>query len=152
MVFVPLRVWANWALQKFCKEVITWRSLQHPNILPLLGVVMTGNQFAMVSEWMTNGNINQYVTTHPHKNRFELVSNPFKYFISSAVAHNYRLRQLGGITRGLIHMHGQGMIHGDLKGVGLRGSEPLSFSDGFRLSRPISLSIKPVAPAWRTSA
>ena len=114
---------------------------------------MTGNQFAMVSEWMTNGNINQYVTAHPHKNRFELVSNPLKYFISSAVADNYRLRQLGGITRGLIHMHGQGMIHGDLKGVRPREPGPLSLSDGFRfLSRRISLSIKQVAPAWRTSA
>jgi len=30
-------------------------ALRHPNILPLLGVIMTKNQFAVVSEWMTTG-------------------------------------------------------------------------------------------------
>jgi len=34
---------------------------------------MTETQFAMVSEWMTNGNINQFVKTHQEANRFELV-------------------------------------------------------------------------------
>ena len=32
-------------------------------------------------------------------------------------------QQLQGIARGLIYMHGEGMIHGDLKGVGLRASQ-----------------------------
>ena len=50
---------------------------------------MIGNRFAMVSEWMTNGNINQFVTTHPHENRFELVSYPFKLLIPSAPVDNY---------------------------------------------------------------
>ena len=30
------------------------------------------------------------------------------------------LPQLGGVARGLVYMHGQGMVHGDLKGVCLR--------------------------------
>ena len=34
---------------------------------------MGGNQFAMVSEWMSNGNINEFVTAHWDANRFELV-------------------------------------------------------------------------------
>ena len=65
-------------MQRFCKEVITWKSLRHPNVLPLLGVTMAGNQLAMVSEWMTNGNINQFVSTHRNVNRFDLVSHPFE--------------------------------------------------------------------------
>ena len=28
----------------------------------------------MVSEWMANGNINEFVRVHPDANRFELVS------------------------------------------------------------------------------
>ena len=36
---------------------------------------MTENRFAMVSQWMTNGNINQFVTAHGNINRFELVSS-----------------------------------------------------------------------------
>ncbi|KAF9642586.1 kinase-like protein [Thelephora ganbajun] len=97
---IPLQVLVNWAqpLQIFCKEVITWRVLRHPNVLPLLGAIMTNNRFAMMSGWMTNGNINQFVTAHPDANRFEL---------------------LGGVAKGLIHVHSQGMVHGDLKGANI---------------------------------
>ena len=34
---------------------------------------MTETQFAMVSKWMTNGNINEFVATHREANRFKLV-------------------------------------------------------------------------------
>ena len=59
--------------QRFCKEVMTWKALRHPNVLPLLGVMMDNNQLAMVSEWMANGNINEFIKTHRDANRFELV-------------------------------------------------------------------------------
>ena len=52
---------------------MTWDTLDHPNVLPLLGVAMSDNQFAMVSEWMVNGNINEYVKVRRDVNRFELV-------------------------------------------------------------------------------
>ena len=42
---------------------MTWKSLNHLNMLPLLGVMVTEDRFAMVSEWMMNGNINQFVRT-----------------------------------------------------------------------------------------
>jgi len=61
--------------QRFCKEVVTWRSLRHPNVLPLLGVTMRERLFAMVSEWMVNGNINEYVEARRDANRFELVGS-----------------------------------------------------------------------------
>jgi len=59
--------------QTFCKEVVTWKSLHHPNVLSLLGVTMGKKVFAMVSEWMVNGNINGFVEAHRDANRFELV-------------------------------------------------------------------------------
>ena len=46
---------------------------------------MTGNQLAMVSEWMASGNINQFVSTHRNVNRFDLVSHPFELLTHSAV-------------------------------------------------------------------
>ena len=46
---------------------------------------MTETKFAMVSEWMSNGNINQFVTVHQDANRFELVSFSFKPLRSSPV-------------------------------------------------------------------
>jgi len=57
---------------------VTWKALNHPNVLPLLGVMVTEDRFAMVSEWITNGNINQFVTAHRDANRFELVGFPSK--------------------------------------------------------------------------
>ena len=59
--------------QTFCKEVVTWKSLQHQNILPLLGVTTGKKLFAMVSEWMINGNINEFIKAHRDANRFALV-------------------------------------------------------------------------------
>ena len=52
---------------------MTWKALDHPNVLPLLGVTMGNNHFAMASEWMVNGNINEYIRTNGGVNRFELV-------------------------------------------------------------------------------
>ena len=60
----------------FCKGFVPWKTLQHLNVLPLLGVKMTENEFAMVSEWMPNGDINQFVSARQDANRFELVSPP----------------------------------------------------------------------------
>jgi len=34
---------------------------------------MTGNQFVMVSEWMKNGNIGEFVRTHADVNPMDLV-------------------------------------------------------------------------------
>jgi len=44
---------------------------------------MSETQFAMVSEWMPNGDINQYVRAHGDENRFELVSFVFEFLPSS---------------------------------------------------------------------
>ena len=54
-----------------------WRSLQHPNILPLVGVMMSQTRFAMVSHWMANGNINEFVKQNPEADRLELVGPSF---------------------------------------------------------------------------
>jgi len=50
-----------------------WKALYHPNVLPMLGVTMTETRFVMVSEWMENGDITEFVKTHTDVNRPELV-------------------------------------------------------------------------------
>jgi len=52
-----------------------WKSLHHPNVVPLLGVPRDRSQlkFVMVSEWMPNGDIRGFVRTHSDANRFKLV-------------------------------------------------------------------------------
>lgn len=67
-------------VQKFCKEVIMWKSLDNPNVLPLLGATMSEKRFTMISEWMDNRNINEFVKAHGESvNWFELV-RPSYYF------------------------------------------------------------------------
>ena len=58
-----------------------WNALCRPNVLPLLGVIVSETQFGMVSEWMPNGNINQFVKTHWDANRFDLVCSPFRSYL-----------------------------------------------------------------------
>ena len=53
--------------------MVAWKHLRHPNILPLLGVTLAESQFAMVSEWMDNGNVNEFVRIDPGANRTALV-------------------------------------------------------------------------------
>ena len=52
-----------------------WKSLRHPNVLPLIGVTMTEVHFAMVSEWMVNGNIKEFVKAHLDEDRLGLVGS-----------------------------------------------------------------------------
>ena len=47
--------------------------LQHPNILPLIGVTLNEHRFALISEWMEHGNINEFVERDEDVNRIELV-------------------------------------------------------------------------------
>jgi len=75
-----------------------WKFLKHPNVLPLIGVTISENRFAMVSDWMANGNINEFVKAYPEVDRLQLLS---------------------GVARGLMYIHGNGMVHGDLKGANI---------------------------------
>jgi serine/threonine protein kinase len=61
--------------QKFRREVIAWRHLRHPNILPFIGVNLERHKLAMVSEWMDHGNINEFVENYTGVNRAQLVSD-----------------------------------------------------------------------------
>lgn len=58
-----------------------WKALHHPNILPLIGVKMNDTQFTMVSEWMANGNVNQFVEACPHMDRLGLVRFLFETWL-----------------------------------------------------------------------
>jgi len=103
-------------MQTFYKEFITWKALDHPNLLPLLGVVVE-DRFALVSEWMENGNINRFVASHHCANRFELVApHPNSRCPHIPLTITW-ISQLGDVARGLAYMHDQKMVHGDLKGV-----------------------------------
>ena len=65
-------------MQWFCEKVVAWGALRHPNVLPLLGVTMTGTRFTIVSEWLVNGDINQFVKANFDADRLGLVRFSFR--------------------------------------------------------------------------
>lgn len=54
-------------LKALSKEVLLWRQLNHPNILPFLGVntELFAPSFCIVSPWMSNGDIMAYARNSP---------------------------------------------------------------------------------------
>ena len=60
--------------QRFCREVVLWNTLSHPNVLKLGGVYgdMGKGQFITVYEWMVHGTITEY-TRKEYVNGLELV-------------------------------------------------------------------------------
>ncbi|KAF9649121.1 kinase-like protein [Thelephora ganbajun] len=83
---------------RFCREVVAWRHLRHPNILPLLGVTTSEHRPAMISEWMENGNINQFIEKDRHVNRAMLLVD---------------------VANGLKYLHDLWIVHGGLKGANI---------------------------------
>ena len=49
---------------------------------------MSETQFAMVSDWMVNGNIDIFVKTHPNVNWIELVNGSSRVLLSLLQAHD----------------------------------------------------------------
>lgn len=63
-------------LQKVCYETLIWRQLCHINVLPFLCLYHVGSRRArigLVSPWMENGNIQQYLRQTPDADRVSLV-------------------------------------------------------------------------------
>ncbi|KAF8990025.1 hypothetical protein BDQ17DRAFT_1372489 [Cyathus striatus] len=89
----------------FYKEAILWRYLVHPNLLPFYGIYQlgdTGGRICLVSPWMSNGNICQYLQRYPDTNRQHLIMD---------------------IARGISYLHGKSIVHGDLKGANVLVSD-----------------------------
>ena len=65
-----------------------WKMLRHPNVLSLIGVTMAENRFVMVSEWMNNGNIIQYLEK-VDADRVQLVFLPLFGSLLSAYTRSF---------------------------------------------------------------
>ena len=69
----------------------------------------------MVSEWMPNGDIQNYVREHPEVDRIQLVGRIVLFVTFCGFLH--RIPQLLDICHGLQILHTYNVVHGDLKGV-----------------------------------
>ena len=102
-------------VQHFCREVVLWKNLSHPNVLDLIGVpdTLEEGRLSMVSEWMGNHDIVKYVRANAG-NHLKLVS----YNLVIPCYHLPNTPQLEGAIEGLAYLHRGHIVHGDLKGVG----------------------------------
>ncbi|KAG8773874.1 hypothetical protein FRC12_002271 [Ceratobasidium sp. 428] len=78
------------------REIYAWSKLKHPNILPLIGLATFKNQISIVSPWMKNGTLRDYIAKNEDVDRFRLCAD---------------------ISAGLAHLHNSGVVHGDMKGM-----------------------------------
>ncbi|KAF7978722.1 hypothetical protein HWV62_45011 [Athelia sp. TMB] len=90
-------------LKKFSFEAVTWRQLSHPNVLEFYGIHhLKGNRLrvCLVSPWMENGNVVQYLKAVPNADRPALILD---------------------VARGLEYLHTSkpNIIHGDIKGLNI---------------------------------
>jgi len=86
--------------QRLCREILVWKRLSHQNVLPLLGVSVSKNpqHFRIISEWMPNGSVTEYVGSNPEVNRMRLVSPavhfPWCLTLTRALTHSSPRRRL----------------------------------------------------------
>ncbi|KAF8982244.1 kinase-like domain-containing protein [Cyathus striatus] len=95
----------NDLLKAFFKEAILWRHIAHHNLLPFYGIYQlgdSGGRICLVSPWMDNGNITQYLQRNPQVDRQDLILD---------------------IIQGISYLHKKSIVHGDLKGANVLISE-----------------------------
>ncbi|KAJ7186536.1 kinase-like domain-containing protein [Mycena filopes] len=81
---------------KVCfREALIWRQLSHPNLLPFLGLYTLDSRLCLISPWMDNGDL--------------------KSFLRNPPAGTDRLSLIVDVAMGLNHLHGENVVHGDLK-------------------------------------
>ena len=61
--------------QTFCAEALVWHRVQHRHVMPFIGVCVIefAPQYALVSPWMKNGNMSDYIRKEPSCDRISLV-------------------------------------------------------------------------------
>jgi serine/threonine protein kinase len=98
----------------FIHELLLWRYLRHPNIVPFMGSCDTFG-VCLVSQWMEGGTIDVYLRDHPEgdRTRYVRLMNPL------SIAYHLSLMplQVKDVVRGLAFMHSLDIVHGDLKAV-----------------------------------
>jgi len=105
--------------EKFQREVKRWKDLRHPNVIPLLGLVSKigpYNVMGMVSPWMENGDLNQYLRKAPlsiHE-RLQLLSD-----VADALSYRLLAFFYQSIILNFDTVHSQDIIHGDLTGTNI---------------------------------
>ncbi|KAG8688979.1 hypothetical protein FRC11_004386 [Ceratobasidium sp. 423] len=83
------------SLKRATREIHYWSKMKHEHVHQLMGVILfKGQALGMVSEWMVNGNLHEYLQKNPKTDRLELSLQ---------------------VASGLAYVHKCSMVHGDVK-------------------------------------
>jgi len=88
----------EYKIKRYFKEVVVWKRLDHPNVLPTFGAAPDIAELCAVSPWMSEGDLSQYLNKYPGVNRPSIMI---------------------GVADGLAYLHSNDVIHGDLKGMNI---------------------------------
>ena len=66
-------------LQTFREEAVTWKHLDHPNVLRFQGV--TTNPLQIISDWVPGGTLPEYIKKNPSADKLQLVGVTPNVFI-----------------------------------------------------------------------
>ncbi|KAG8915249.1 hypothetical protein FRC01_003726 [Tulasnella sp. 417] len=80
------------------KEVAIWKVLIHANVLRFIGIYEKDAAIYIVSPFLHNGTVPQYISTNPGADRASFIRD---------------------LARGLNYLHQRGVVHGDIKGSNL---------------------------------
>ncbi|CAE6505171.1 unnamed protein product [Rhizoctonia solani] len=120
---VAIKVWRlSWlaadshkSLKRLTREIYNWSKAKHVNIHQLLGVMMFQGRVGMVSRWIPNGNLQEYLLRNKGADRYQLCAQ---------------------VSKGVQYLHANGMVHGDLKATNI-----LVSSDGVAMLTDFDHSI-----------
>ncbi|KAJ6585269.1 kinase-like domain-containing protein [Mycena capillaripes] len=87
------------SLKKVGREALIWRQLSHPNLLPFLGLYMLDSRLCLISPWMDNGDL--------------------KEFLRNSATDIDRVSLIVDVAMGLEYLHKERVVHGDLKAANI---------------------------------
>ncbi|KAG8727129.1 hypothetical protein FRC11_013864, partial [Ceratobasidium sp. 423] len=105
-------------LKRSARELHLWSKMKHENVHELMGIILfRGKALGMVSEWMENGDLHEYLRRNPQADRLNLSLQ---------------------VASGLTYVHSCNMVHGDVKAPNV-----LVSSDGVAKLTDFGSSIMP---------
>jgi len=79
----------------FFREVVVWKRLQHPNVVPFLGAAAKIPPFEIVCVWMEHDRITEYVRKNPGVDRFDLVGKFVSIVTIFSQRSDFKFRSCG---------------------------------------------------------
>ncbi|KAF8602299.1 kinase-like protein [Ceratobasidium sp. AG-I] len=76
------------------REAYNWSKMKHENVQQLLGIVLVQERLGIVSPWMNNGDLQEYIKNNPDVDRYKLCLD---------------------VATGVAYLHSIEMVHGDIK-------------------------------------